>query len=83
MSLTAEARMKNTPTKSVEIGGDLLLPAHILLERYDIAGRTLDRWLHRADLRFPRPFVINKRRYFKLHEIENWERARAAAMEAA
>ena len=46
-----------------------------LAERYHVVSRTIDRWLANADLGFPRPLVINRRRYWDLGEIEQWERA--------
>ena len=55
-----------------------LLPARKVWERYDVTDRTLDRWLEREELGFPKPLVINGRRYFRQYEIESWERARAA-----
>jgi predicted DNA-binding transcriptional regulator AlpA len=39
---------------------------------------TLWRWLNDPDLKFPRPIVINHRRYFRLSEIETWERRQAS-----
>jgi hypothetical protein len=47
-------------------------------ERYDIVDRTLDRWLEDPELDFPRPLVINRRRYFSDPELTEWERKRAA-----
>jgi hypothetical protein len=63
--------------RSSETGS--LMPARKVQERYDIADRTLDRWLESKTLNFPRPLVINKRRYWRIAELETWERARAAA----
>ena len=57
---------------------EALLPARKVQLRYDIADRTLDRWLSVAGLNFPRPVVINRRRYFKVDELRTWERQRAA-----
>jgi predicted DNA-binding transcriptional regulator AlpA len=48
-----------------------------LTERYGVVPRTVDRWLADADLGFPKPLVINGRRYWALSEIEQWEHARA------
>jgi predicted DNA-binding transcriptional regulator AlpA len=59
-------------------GADQLLPARAVMTRYGICDRTLDRWLVSERLSFPRPTMINKRRYFRLDEIEKWERAQAA-----
>jgi hypothetical protein len=36
---------------------------------------TLWRRLHDERLKFPRPVVVNGRRYFKLSDIEAWEAA--------
>jgi hypothetical protein len=53
-------------------------PTKKVLERYDITDRTLDRWLEDPELDFPRPLIINKRRYFSDSELVAWERKRAA-----
>ena len=44
-------------------------------ERFSITRRTLYRWM--ADETFPTPVVVNKRRYFKLADIEKWELQRS------
>lgn len=74
--------MQQKPRPTVPIGGDVLLPTHVLLARYDIVDRTLDRWLADPRMDFPRPLVIARRRYFKQSEIERWERQRAAVTPA-
>jgi hypothetical protein len=53
-------------------------PAKRVCERYEITDRTLDRWLGDPELDFPRPLIINKRRYFSDPELVAWERKRAA-----
>jgi hypothetical protein len=55
-----------------------LLPTRIVAMRFAVVIRTIDRWLLDDKLKFPRPVVINNHRYFKLSEIEIWERARVA-----
>lgn len=69
--------MQQKPRPAVPVGGDVLLPTHLILARYDIVDRTLDRWLADERMKFPRPLVIARRRYFKQSEVENWERWRA------
>jgi hypothetical protein len=54
------------------------LPARKVLERYGIVDRTLDRWLADAKLGFPRPAVINKRRYFDVDELDAFDRSNVA-----
>lgn len=44
-------------------------------ERFSITRRTLYRWMTDED--FPTPVVINKRRCFKLSDIEKWELQRS------
>jgi predicted DNA-binding transcriptional regulator AlpA len=63
---------------------DCLLPARKVLIRYDIADRTLDSWLHKKSKSdFPRPVIINRRRYFKLSELQAWEKQRVRGGSAA
>jgi predicted DNA-binding transcriptional regulator AlpA len=63
---------------------EVMLPARQVWTRYGVSDRTIDRWLARADLGFPKPVEINRRRYWKLADIEAWERSRASSkMEAA
>jgi hypothetical protein len=60
-----------------------LLPARAVCARYQIVDRTLDRWLHNPALNFPRPLLINGRRYFRERLLGQWERSRASGKEAA
>ena len=64
--------------QDLETGPGLRLPAPKVCRRFGVTGRTLDRWLANENLQFPRPLVINNRRYFDEAEIIAWERARAA-----
>lgn len=46
--------------------------------RYDnVCARTIDRWIADDELGFPRPTMINGRRYWRLGELQQWERERA------
>jgi predicted DNA-binding transcriptional regulator AlpA len=56
-----------------EEGGPVLIPAPAVLKRHGISAMTLWRWLHDADLGFPRPIDIRRRRFFRLAELEAWE----------
>ncbi len=55
-----------------------ILPAREVWQRYGVADRTIDRWLNRPELAFPRPIVINRRRYWNESELIAWERERVA-----
>lgn len=55
--------------------GGAFLPATQVQIRYSISETTLWRWLRDPDLGFPRPSYIGRLRFFRLSELENWERA--------
>ncbi|MCI0348840.1 MAG: hypothetical protein L0Z53_05385, partial [Acidobacteriales bacterium] len=58
----------------------VFLTARQVCARYGgISDMSLWRWLHDEQLAFPQPLVISKRRYWRLGELEAWERRRAAA----
>jgi hypothetical protein len=52
-------------------------------ERFDVVARTVERWERDRRLGFPQPLKIHGRKYWKLADIENWERARAAGLAPA
>jgi predicted DNA-binding transcriptional regulator AlpA len=55
------------------------LGSRAVRRRYgDISDMSLWRWLHDEKLNFPKPTIIQKRRYWRIAELEAWERARAA-----
>jgi predicted DNA-binding transcriptional regulator AlpA len=59
---------------------DKLIGSRTLRERYDnISDMTVWRWLHDPYLGFPQPIYLGKRRYWRLGDLEAWERSRAAA----
>ena len=57
-------------------GSDRRVNSKFLMQRFDIADRTVDRWLENPRLNFPKPIRINARRYWRLSEILEWERTR-------
>jgi hypothetical protein len=67
-----------TGRSSGDDGGSCLVPARKVQDRYDIVDRTLDRWLANQALNFPKPVIINRRRYWRVSELVAWERQRAA-----
>ena len=64
---------------------ETLLTSRQVRTRYGgVSDQTIWRWLHDEKVGFPQPTVISKRRYWKLSELEGWERLRATTrMEAA
>lgn len=45
-------------------------------DRYQICNMTLSRWQKNENLAFPKPIVINRRKFFKEEELTAWERDR-------
>jgi predicted DNA-binding transcriptional regulator AlpA len=60
-----------------------LISAPRLCERHGVCAMTLWRRERDKALGFPAAIVINRRKYFRLTEIEAWERAQASKTEAA
>jgi hypothetical protein len=57
--------------------GGPYLPAPKVWKRYDTSDRTLDRWISNPALEFPKPIIINNRRYFSEPALSAWERKQA------
>ena len=53
-----------------------LIPDPKVCERYGVTPMSLWRWDHKPELNFPKPIVINRRKYRDEAELEAWERAR-------
>jgi hypothetical protein len=64
---------------SPAIPADVHLPTSKVAERYGVVTRTIERWADNPDLNFPEPMRAHKRKYWRLAELEAWERSRAAA----
>lgn len=52
------------------------LPARRVLRRYMITDMTLWRWLNGENHSFPRPYYFGRHRYFRISELDAWERDR-------
>ncbi len=50
-----------------------LLTSADVMSRYSISDMTLHRWLKDEELNFPRPLVINRRRFFRPEDLAAWE----------
>lgn len=53
------------------------LPARRVWERYGVTDMTIDRWVKNPDLAFPKPVYIGRYRYWRISDLEAWERSRA------
>jgi len=45
-------------------------------ERYGISAMTLHRWRKDQHMDFPNPMKIKTRNFFRLSDLEKWERSR-------
>lgn len=46
-------------------------------QRYGISEMTMWRWENNEDLKFPKPMVVGRRKYFREEDLTAWERERA------
>jgi predicted DNA-binding transcriptional regulator AlpA len=60
-----------------------LIPTRQVCQRYSVNERTLDRWFKNDQLGFPKPILINKRRYYSEADLTAWERSRPLRVRAA
>lgn len=54
------------------------LPAAAVRARYGVSDMSLWRWLHASEMGFPEPLRINRRRFWKLSDLEAFEARQAA-----
>lgn len=74
------------PPRNPEIiDPDRMIQASSVAARYDISVRTLDRWLQKPHLNFPKPVMLIhdiagrvSARLWRLGDLIGWERAKAA-----
>ncbi|MDE2466171.1 MAG: DNA-binding protein [Alphaproteobacteria bacterium] len=50
------------------------LPARRVWERYGVTSMTLHRWVNDPAMKFPRPTYFGRFRFWRLNELEDWER---------
>ncbi len=60
-------------------GAGTRLPTRLICKRYNVCDRTIARWQASPTLNFPKPVVINGRKYFDDDELTAWDRSRTAA----
>ena len=66
--------LEHAPTKADGPGGRVYLTSKQVRERYGgISDMSLWRWLNNPALSFPKPLVINRRRFFALSGLEKFE----------
>jgi len=68
---------------SAESDPENFLPARRVWERYGVTDMTIHRWIRDERMNFPQPVYIGRFRYWKLAELQVWERSRLRQREAA
>lgn len=61
-----------------DASSDRRLPTKLVAKRYGVCTRTIERWEADAKLAFPKPAIINKRKYWSLRTLRHYDRKRAA-----
>lgn len=61
---------------------NIKLPAKQVRQRFGVSDMSIYRWLRDEKLHFPKPIIINRRRYWALDEIVAWERSRSPSVPA-
>lgn len=75
----AHARISDIdPEQKIQIRG--------LTKRYDVTSRTIDRWLQKPHLGFPKPVMVvrdasgrTSHRYWRLGDLDEWDRKQTVA----
>lgn len=62
---------------TVKDTSERMLPMGQVCRRYGVTDRTIDRWLERGIL--PEPLRINRYRYWRVSDLERFERERMSA----
>lgn len=62
---------------------DELLPAAQVRRRYGVSDMTVFRWVNDQKLGFPQPLYINKRRYWRVADLQAFEDRQSLRKEAA
>jgi hypothetical protein len=75
-------------SESESIDPDIKIQARGVARRYDISVRTLDRWLQKPHIDFPKPAMVMhdiagrvSARFWRLGDLIVWERAQAVRHE--
>ena len=69
--------LEHAPQRQAESAAVYLTATQTRARYGGISDMTLWRWLSDPGLAFPQPLVINRRRLFKLTELEDFDRRQA------
>ena len=78
-SVAADSEEDDVQLSRHEVDGSFLTAAEVRKRYGNISEMTLWRWLNNTALNFPKPIVINRRRFFARARLKCWERERVNA----
>jgi predicted DNA-binding transcriptional regulator AlpA len=67
---------QQSPFGSSADNDTVFLPAAKVRGRYNVSDMSIWRWCRDDSLKFPEPIRINGRRFWRLSELEIWEKSR-------
>jgi predicted DNA-binding transcriptional regulator AlpA len=71
-----EQKGRSVPNNA-SLAQDVFLVSRQVRARYGVSDMSLWRWLRDEGLGFPHPIRIDERRFWRLSELEAWDRSRA------
>lgn len=71
--------MNTAPDQYPEQDAVLVTAGNVRARFGNISDMTLWRWMHDPKLDFPQPIIIRRRRFWRLAEIQAFERSRGHA----
>lgn len=64
------------PRSATPPADEKFLPARAVWERYGVTSMSLHRWLADPRSEFPAPVYFGRFRYWRLSDLQGWERSR-------
>ncbi|MBW7964948.1 hypothetical protein [Bradyrhizobium sp. BR 10261] len=86
MTVVATHSAVRTSVRVSDIDPEQKIQIRGLTKRYDVTSRTIDRWLLKPHLDFPKPVMLVhdasgrvSHRYWRLGDLEEWDRRQAVS----
>ena len=88
MSLYPHSRATLTGEVGIEdvrpsMSADRFIPARQVWARYGVSFMTINRWVKDPRMGFPAPVYLGRFRYWRLADLETWERTRPTGSRAS
>ena len=76
--MPTHANVPNVARASADATTTYLNAAQVRARYGGVSDMALWRWLQDQQLGFPKPFRVNRRRFWKVSDLADWERTRRA-----